>query len=51
MRSNPRVVSESADIDPHAIDSLMGTIFEAFEFPRSSLQILVLTKTQEAEEL
>ena len=29
-------MSESADIDPYAIDSLIGIILEAFEFPCSS---------------
>ena len=41
MTPDPEVIFESTDIDPHVIDSLMGMIFEAFELPHSSLQILV----------
>jgi len=32
-RADSSVASESADIDPQAIDSLIDTILEAFEFP------------------
>ena len=35
-RTDPSIASEPADINPYAIDSLIGTILEACEFLRSS---------------